>query len=287
MDACHEELRDREVSLRVSLPARPAELVADRARLIQVICNLVGNAAKYTPSGGKIDLTVTVKENTLELSVKDNGIGIPAGRLTEIFDLFAQVDRSGERGGGLGIGLTLVRQIAMLHGGNIEARSEGVGRGSEFLLTLPIVPVPQGVAVHAPPAESVSAPRRILVVDDNRDAVESLVILLELSGHEVHKALDGASAITIAEAVRPEVVLLDLGMPNVSGYDVARYIREQPWGQPAYLVALSGWGQAEDRLRTQAAGFDAHLVKPVAPETLNRLLGAMRSRASEPTAPAV
>jgi PAS domain S-box-containing protein len=284
VDACREELQGRGVQLHVSLPAEPAELVADRARLIQVLCNLITNAAKYTPPGGKIELKAASEDGVLTVSVKDNGIGIPRERLTDIFDLFAQVDRSGDRSGGLGIGLTLVRQIAALHGGTIEARSEGIGQGSEFVLTLPVVaataasPAPTSVSASGPAA----MPRRVLIVDDNADAAESLATLLQIAGHDVHYALDGEAAIALAEQVRPDVALLDLGMPKVSGYEVARRIREQPWGKHIHLVALSGWGQAAERLRTQAAGFDVHLVKPVAPEVLNRLLDTMSDRPGQP-----
>jgi PAS domain S-box-containing protein len=278
VDACREDLQDRGVNLRVSVPSGPTELVADRARLIQVLCNLITNAAKYTHSGGQIELTAAVSDRTLVLSVKDDGIGIPPDRLTDIFDLFAQVDRSGEREGGLGIGLTLVRQIAALHGGTIEARSEGIGHGSEFILTVPIVATAAPPPAKGPVSGPAAAPRRILVVDDNPDAVESLAILLQIAGHDVHKAFDGEAAIALARQVRPDVVLLDLGMPRVSGYEVARRIREQPWGKQVYLVALSGWGQPDEKLRTKEAGFDVHLVKPVAPEDLNRLLSTMTDR---------
>lgn len=285
VDACHEELQERGVSLRVGLPTEPTELVADRARLIQVLWNLINNAAKYTPSGGKIELTAMVSDCTLVLSVRDNGIGIPPDKLTDIFDLFAQVDRSGEREGGLGIGLTLVRQIVTLHGGSIEARSEGIGRGSEFIVTLPVVTTAAPAPATGPVSGPAAAPRRILVVDDNQDAVESLAVLLQIAGHDVHKALDGEAAIALAQQVRPDVVLLDLGMPKVSGYEVARRIREHPWGKQMILVALSGWGQADERIRTQAAGFDAHLVKPVAPEALNQLLATTPARSRESAAP--
>jgi PAS domain S-box-containing protein len=283
VDACHEELRDRGVHLHVSLPTEPIDLVADRARLIQVLCNLLANAGKYTPSGGKVDLTAKARDGTLVLSVKDSGIGIPPDKLTDIFDLFAQVDRSGEREGGLGIGLTLVREIATLHGGTIEARSEGIGHGSDFILTLPVVTTAAAPAKGAV-SGAAAAPRRILVVDDNPDAVESLALLLQIAGHQVHKACDGEAAIALAQQVRPEVVLLDLGMPTVSGYEVAQRIREQPWGKQTFLVALSGWGQAEERVRTREAGFDAHLVKPVAPEALNKLLATTTARPRESAA---
>jgi CheY-like chemotaxis protein len=251
-----------------------------------LLCNLLSNATKYTPAGGRIELKATTNGGTLTLSVTDNGIGIPRERLGDIFDLFAQVDRSGERTGGLGIGLTLVRQIATLHQGGIEALSEGVGHGSQFILTLPVAPA--GAATPAPAPRSASGradkPRRILVVDDNRDAAESLMTLLEIAGHDVRFTLDGEAAIAIAERFRPDVMILDLGMPTVSGYDVARRIHDRPWGKQVYLVALSGWGQEDERLRTRAAGFHAHFVKPIAPEALSRALEAS-STGREPLPP--
>ena len=275
VDDCRDELRAKGHRLRTSMPEEPIVLLADRARLVQVLCNLLGNAAKYTPAGGGIALTVTAVNDVLHLSVKDDGIGIPREKLTEIFELFARVERSFERQGGLGIGLTLVRQLVELHGGTIEARSAGLGHGSEFVLMLPVV-----AAVAALPAASdetgpASTPRRVLVADDNRDAVESLRLVLEAGGHEVHTAFDGEAAFGCAEAVVPDVVLLDIGMPKTNGYEVARRIREHPWGKSIYLVALTGWGQEDDRRRSREAGFDAHLVKPVAPETIDRVLATM------------
>ena len=278
LEASHEELHDRGIRLLLHMPAQPVELLADRARLIQLLCNLLSNAAKYTPTGGQIELTVAARGGTMTLSVKDNGIGIPSDKLTEIFELFAQVERPGGRAGGLGIGLTLVRQIAILHGGSIEARSAGIGHGSEFILTLPVVAASAAgpVALAAPgPA---AAPRRILVVDDNRDAAESLTVLLQIAGHDVEFVLDGEAAIELAEQTRPEVVFLDLGMPIVNGYEVARRIRALPWGKRTHLVALSGWGQADERMRTKAAGFHSHLVKPVAPEAISRLLESLSAQ---------
>ncbi len=278
LEASHEELHDRGIRLLLHMPAQPVELLADRARLIQLLCNLLSNAAKYTPTGGQIELTVAARGDTMTLSVKDNGIGIPSDKLTEIFELFAQVERPGGRAGGLGIGLTLVRQIVILHGGSIEARSAGIGLGSEFILTLPVVAASTAgpVALSAPgPA---AAPRRILVVDDNRDAAESLTVLLQIAGHDVEFVLDGEAAIALAERTRPDVVFLDLGMPIVNGYDVARRIRALPWGKRTHLVALSGWGQADERMRTKAAGFHSHLVKPVAPEAISRLLESLSAQ---------
>jgi len=273
VDACQDEVRARGHALEVTGPGRPVELLADRARLIQALSNLLSNAAKYTPTGGRIALVARATDDTLELRVKDNGIGIPPGKLREIFELFAQVDRSLERQGGLGIGLTLTRQLIELHGGTIEAKSDGVGYGSEFVLRLPIAAATAPRAHATAPAEAATAERlRILVADDNPDAVESLALLLSLAGHEVHTAFDGEQAAALAAEAKPDVALLDIGMPRLNGYDAARRIRARPETRRTFLVAVTGWGQEDDRRRATEAGFDAHLVKPVSPEALNQLL---------------
>ncbi len=276
VDACRDELEAKGQTLRRVIPADPVELDADRERLVQVLCNLIGNAAKYTPPGGEIDLTVAVAANgTLEIAVKDNGVGIPAEKLTEIFELFVRVDHSLERQGGLGIGLTLVRQLVELHGGTVEARSKGLGRGSEFVLSLPIVAGRSAAGAPLSQPLPAAAPLRIVLADDNRDAVESLELLLRIAGHDVHTVFDGAAAIGAVETLRPHVALLDIGMPNANGYEVARRIRAHAWGEDVYLVALTGWGQDADKRRAREAGFDAHLVKPVPPETLDELLATI------------
>jgi CheY-like chemotaxis protein len=211
-----------------------------------------------------------------EMSVKDDGVGIPPERLTQIFDLFVRVDQSLERQGGLGIGLTLARQIVELHGGTIEARSRGVGRGSEFIVRLPVVATGR-TAVVAPSGNGNASvvPRRVLIADDNEDAAESLAMLLKFEGHEVHTAFDGEAALRSAEAIRPDVALIDIGMPKANGYQVAQRIRENAWGDRIFLVALTGWGQESDRQRAKEAGFDLHLLKPVSPETIEELLGTL------------
>ncbi len=280
VDACRDEIQAKGHRLSVHLPAAPVGLEADRERLVQVLCNLIGNAAKYTPSGGAIDLRVTVAGDALVISVIDDGIGIPAGKLAEIFDLFARVDNSLERQGGLGIGLTLARQLVELHGGTIDARSRGLGQGSEFILTLPVVASDATEAATAPEPGPTCAPLRIVVADDNEDAVESLVLLLKIAGHEVHGVHDGQAAIDALEKLRPHVALVDIGMPGANGYEVARHVRGQAWGKQVYLVALTGWGQQTDKLRAQEAGFDTHLVKPVPPETLDRLLATVSASRS-------
>jgi two-component system CheB/CheR fusion protein len=278
VDACSDEIRARGHRLELNLPVAPVELQADRERLVQILCNLIGNAAKYTPAGGKLDLAVSVvPPATLEVSIKDDGIGIPAGKLTKIFDLFARVDDSLEGQGGLGIGLTLVRQIAELHGGTIEARSNGAGHGSEFILRLPVVVASAVPTATAPEPGQECSPLRILVADDNEDAAESLMLLLQLAGHDVHVVFDGEAAVAAAARLRPDVALLDIGMPRGNGYEVARRIRSQPWGAEIHLVALTGWGQQADKRHAEEAGFDVHLIKPVSPEALERLLASVGS----------
>jgi PAS domain S-box-containing protein len=284
VDVCRDEIEARGHSLRVIVPKQRTEVEADGARLIQVLHNLLVNAAKYTPLGGKIELTVTAHDGILTVSVRDNGIGISREKLSEVFELFVQVDRSSDREGGLGIGLTLVRQLVNLHGGSIEARSQGVGRGSEFVLRLPVVVA--GITSTTNPASSPAAsPRRILVADDNHDAVESLAVLLEEAGHVVYKAFDGESAIAYAQQARPEVALLDIGMPKGNGYEVARRIREHPWGKQVFLVALTGWGKEGDKQHARQAGFDIHVVKPVDPVALNRLIASIGDVSSESSSP--
>ena len=280
LDACRDELQAKGHELRVETPAGHVELEADRERLVQILCNLLGNAIRYTPANGRIGLEVVARDHTLEIAVRDDGVGIPPGKLEEIFDLFARIDRSFERQGGLGIGLTLVRQLVELHGGTIEARSGGVGHGSEFVLRLPIVVSAAPAPVPAVELAPVSAPLRILVADDNEDAVEGLALVLELRGHAVQTAFDGEQAMAIFEQHRPDVALLDIGMPLADGYEVARAIRAHPWGTTTYLIALTGWGQRSDRARAQEAGFDAHLVKPVPQHALDRLLAEFAAAAA-------
>jgi CheY-like chemotaxis protein len=276
IEACREDLAAKGHRLRTDLPPRALEIEADRDRLVQVLCNLLGNAAKYTPPGGHIDLAVGAgDERTLVISVKDDGVGIPSGKLGEIFDLFARVEQALDRQGGLGVGLTLARQLVELHGGTIEPRSPGIGRGSEFVVRLPVIaplvqPAATVVDVHA-----AATPLRIVVADDNEDAAESLAALLEMTGHDVHVAFDGEAAVTAIQQIRPDVALLDIGMPKLNGYEVARRIRGDVNAPRTYLVAITGWGQDSDRQRAEDAGFDAHLVKPVPPDVVQRLLATI------------
>ncbi len=272
LDASAHEIAARGHDLRVSMPTGMIELEADRARMAQVFGNLILNAAKYTPAPGRIEVGAVVKRGFVEATVRDNGIGIPSDKLTEIFDLFARVDHSLERQGGLGIGLTLARQLMELHGGTIEARSEGIGHGSEFVIRIPILTAPRLRAPVEAPLEAPKTARRILVADDNPDAVDSLVLLLQTAGHEVHGVYDGASAVAAVRAFQPDIVLLDIGMPKLNGYEAARQIRLDPWGRSLFLVALTGWGQGNDRALAREAGFDLHLVKPVDPKLLFRVL---------------
>ena len=274
VDACRPLADAAGHAITVVLPPAPIQLSADPVRLAQVFGNLLNNACKYTQRGGRISAVLARRGDEAFVTVSDTGEGIPPDRLHSIFDMFMQVDAVRERSqGGLGIGLTLVRRLVEMHGGTVEARSAGVGHGSEFVVRLPIV-VEARSAAEPRPAPAVLAPRRILVVDDNRDAASSLAMLLELDGHSIVTAHDGPSAYSAAETHRPDVTLLDIGLPGMDGYEVSRRIRQQPWGRAMTLVALTGWGQAEDRLRTRAAGFDAHLVKPVNYADLMELLGS-------------
>jgi len=263
------------------MPNETILLDGDATRLSQVVSNLLNNAAKYTPPGGRIRLTVAMDgDSAAVLTVSDNGIGIPPAMLAQVFEIFTQVDRRLEKTtGGLGIGLSLVKGLVEMHGGTITAQSEGEGRGSEFTVRLPLAVMPI-TPKDAPslPAVPASVPRhRILVVDDNIDAADSLGQLLELLGHEVRTAYDGETGVDTAEAFRPNVVLMDLGMPRVNGFEAARRIRQQAWGSKMALVALTGWGQSDDRQKSADAGFDHHLVKPVEAVTLMQLLDRLRA----------
>ena len=267
--------------LRLDVAEEPMRVFGDPLRLTQAVGNVLSNAAKYTENGGQISLVARQVAGTVEIRVRDTGIGIPLGLQPMIFDMFTQLHlHTGHTQSGLGIGLALVRKLLDMHGGTVTAFSEGNGRGSEFLITLPVISNEIGAANgHAAPQalgpEIESLPqvrRRILVADDNSDALESLATLLELGGHEVFSAANGALALESAERHLPEVALLDIGMPKLDGYEVARRIRAQPWGRRITLVALTGWGQESDRRRSGEAGFDSHLVKPLDLDKLTALL---------------
>jgi PAS domain S-box-containing protein len=262
----------------VSLPAGPVWLRADPARLAQVFGNLFNNASRYSPAGATITVSARAEADDVVVSVRDNGIGIPPDKLEEIFDMFMQLDRThAQAQGGLGIGLTLAKRLVQMHGGTIEARSEGAGLGSEFLVRLPVVKAP---AASAQPARGPldAAARRVLVVDDNADAAMSLAMLLQIAGNETHVVHDGLAALDAAREFRPNVMLLDIGMPKLDGYEVCRRLRSQPWGAEIFVIALTGWGQEDDRRKSAAAGFDGHLVKPIEPEMLSNLLATLPAR---------
>jgi signal transduction histidine kinase/CheY-like chemotaxis protein len=263
--------------LAVTTSSMPIYVDADLTRLAQVFSNILNNAAKYTERGGEIALIVERNDNEAVVSVRDNGIGIPPEMLHKVFEPFTQVDRSLERSkSGLGIGLTLVKRLVEMHGGSIDARSGGQRMGSEFVVRLPIMLVMASEAVVGDVSPTMqSAGRRILVVDDNRDSAQTLARLLEIIGHEARTAHDGGEAVATAGAYHPEVIMLDIGLPVMNGYEVARTIRRHPWGTDIVIVALTGWGQMEDRKRSKEAGIDHHLVKPVEPQALIDLLSRM------------
>lgn len=250
--------------LSVTLPPQAIYLDGDPVRLTQVVSNLLNNACKFAGRHGHIQLTVERRDKQVAITVKDNGIGIPPYMLEPIFDMFLQVDQSLERSqSGLGIGLTLAKRLVELHGGNIKALSEGIGKGSEFIVSLPIT-----IDQIAPPATMSSAKEtspgaRILIVDDNRDSAKSLAEVLTLSGNETFVVHDGEEAVAAAEQQRPDVILLDIGLPKLNGFDACRRIRENPWADRVLIIALTGWGQEEYRRKSAEAGFDRHLVKPV------------------------
>ncbi len=260
--------------LKLTLPEDRLVIEADATRLVQVFSNLLNNAAKFTRRGGHIELGLRREGANAVAFVRDDGEGIAPEMLLRVFDMFTQVDRSHTRGGGgLGIGLTLVKHMVELHGGTVEARSAGPGRGSEFIVTLPLAASPLDLpAVEGPLAVEPVQRKKVLVADDNEDASESLSMALTLSGHETRVANDGEQAFALAREFQPDVMLLDIAMPLLDGHGLARRIRAQPWGRGMMLIAISGWGQAEDARKSREAGFDHHLVKPVEFENVNRLL---------------
>jgi PAS domain S-box-containing protein len=263
----------RQHSLRVEMPQGPLPVEGDLVRLVQVLANLLNNAAKYTPEGGRIELLVERADGQAVLRVRDNGMGIPREILPRLFDLFTQSDRTLDRSeGGLGIGLTLVRRLAEMHGGTVEATSEGQGKGSEFIVRLPLAKAPAKAPAAAPAAPAQAQRRRVLAVDDNHDSAKTMTRLLQALGHEVRTAHDGAGALREAEAFAPEIVLLDIGLPGMDGFEVARRLRASRSFDDTVLIALTGYGSPEDRAQSREAGFNAHLVKPVDLEALKQLL---------------
>ncbi|HEU4688364.1 MAG TPA: ATP-binding protein, partial [Vicinamibacterales bacterium] len=294
----------RQQQLFVTLPKTPVYVTGDPTRLAQIVGNLLNNASKFTHCGGHIFLTVERDDEAgsatgdvpqdgpphVLIRVRDTGRGIAADQLSRIFDLFGQVDTTLERStDGLGIGLTLVRALAHMHGGTVDANSAGLDCGSEFIVRLPMLvetPIEAAAPIVREPAVAL-APLRILVVDDNRDAADMLATLLRLDGHDTQAVHDGRDAVDATLKSRPDLVLLDIGLPRLSGYDVARIIREQgTHADCPFLVAVTGWGQTEDRRRTQEAGFDAHLVKPVSEVALRALVANVGSRIQQREMPA-
>jgi signal transduction histidine kinase len=278
-------IQERGHQFTCEIPDGTLRVDADPLRLTQAFGNVLGNAAKYTERGGRISLGVCRQGSEVEIQVRDNGIGIPAEVLPRIFDLFTQLDgRSDHPHSGLGIGLALVRRLLQMHGGTIAAHSEGAGLGSEFVIRLPLLlEATQSGDGRASTATEDAPPvrRRILVADDNADALQTLATVLELGGHEVFSAANGSLALESAERHLPEVALLDIGMPLLDGYEVARRIRAQAWGKRITLVALTGWGQDSDRRRSQEAGFDSHLVKPLDLAKLTQLLSRLPAPAAD------
>jgi CheY-like chemotaxis protein len=273
-------IEQRRHRLDVSIPHDPIYVDADAVRLSQVFANLLNNAAKYTDDGGHLWLIVRRNETSVTVAVRDSGIGIPPDMLPKVFDLFMQVDASYSRSrGGLGIGLTLARDLVRMHGGSIEAKSGGIGAGSEFVVSLPVLTDGEASAEpHRGDEPEARIEERILLVEDDPDASESLRLVLTMMGADVCTASSGPAALKVLGSYQPTVVVLDIGMPGMDGYEVARRIRAQTHGAKLTIVALSGWGQEEDRRRSREAGIDYHLVKPVDVSALQELLTTAGSR---------
>jgi len=269
-------LESRQQHLTIALPEEALVVEADTTRLAQVFANLLNNGAKYSDAGAEIRINATREDARVSVRVRDHGIGIPRDMLERIFDMFTQVDRpQSSPHDGLGVGLTLVKRLVELHSGSVYAESDGPGLGSCFTVRLHLASAPQTEAdrlpsPREPPQGALRA--RILVADDNHDGAQSLALMLGMEGHDVRTASDGLEALRVAEEFRPQLVLLDIGMPKLDGYETARRLRERPWSRGTRLFALTGWGEEEDRERARRAGFDRHLVKPVDPELLSRLL---------------
>jgi signal transduction histidine kinase/CheY-like chemotaxis protein len=287
LETCRPLADAAEHELRIALPTEPISLHADPARLAQVFGNLLTNACKFTERRGLIELSAEVlpgepsgerpTDREIVVKIRDSGVGIPPEMLGKVFEMFAQVDRSLERSrGGLGIGLTLVKRLVELHGGVVTAHSEGPGTGSEFTVRLPVA---TGAGMQKipgfDPEPATATSRRILIVDDNEDAASSLETLLKIGGNATLIAHDGQQALRSAAAFRPDIVLLDIGMPGMSGYATCRAMRERPWGKDILIAALTGWGQDEDRRKSKEAGFDAHMVKPVDYAAVVKLLASL------------
>ena len=273
----------KQQTLDVQLHSDGQLLDVDPIRISQIIANLVGNAAKYTDPGGRISLATRIEDDWFVVEVSDNGIGIPPDKLEEVFEMLSQVQETSARNeGGLGIGLALVKGLVQLHGGSVSAHSEGPGRGSRFTVRLPTAR--ESAEAEEPSDTTPARPGRckVLVADDNRDAAESLAMLLGMMGHDVRVAFDGTSALSMARTFRPDLAFLDIGMPRMTGYEVASCLRKESWSDDLMLVAATGWGDAEARRKSKEAGFDSHLTKPVGPEEVQTLLTRAAERKSAP-----
>jgi CheY-like chemotaxis protein/two-component sensor histidine kinase len=270
----------RQHALTSSIPDAPVCVNGDTVRLEQVISNLLENAIKYTNPGGRISVALAAEGGDAVLSVADNGIGLEPGAHERIFELFTQVDRSLARtGGGLGLGLTVVRRVLEMHGGRIEAHSAGLGTGTEFVVRIPLLPssrLPKQNEGHAHAAAAELRTRRVLIVDDNVDSAESMALLVRLWGHEVHVVHDATAALDRIDDFKPEAALVDIGLPGMNGYELARRLRAASNGSNLQLIAMTGYGRAEDRAAAREAGFDVHLVKPAEPDELERVLAKGR-----------
>jgi CheY-like chemotaxis protein len=271
-------------TLDVHLPDQSLVVHGDATRVAQIVSNLLNNAARYTPHGGRIELSAGAQDGEAVISVKDTGVGIPPESLSKVFEMFTQIGRGAQRSqGGLGIGLALVKRLVELHGGTVEATSQGTGQGSTFVVRLPLVQDGEEQEQSPPDehASEASCAFRVLVVDDNVDAAESLAALLQLEGHDTRIAHDGDTALRIAAEFRPRVVFLDIGMPGKDGYQVARELRAQEATRDAVLVALTGWGAQEDRARSRDAGFDHHLTKPAGLAAVESVLAQIAAREAQ------
>jgi len=284
-ESCQSLVDSREHTIELHSSGGPVYVEADSTRIVQVIVNLLTNAAKFTRRGGHITVAVEREDDDAIVRVRDNGTGVPAASLDSIFGLFVQGKQSLDRAeGGLGIGLTMVRRLVEMHGGTVSAFSDGEDRGSEFVVRLPVTEQRAAVIESTARATSVVAARRlrVLAVDDNKDFAMTLAMLLEMAGHEVRTANDGVTAHEVATEFRPDIVLLDIGLPGMNGYDLAGRLRRTPQLAGLTLIALTGYGQVEDRQQVTEAGFDGHLVKPIEPAELLALIDRLRSRADAP-----
>lgn len=280
MELCSAPAAARNIRIELAMPDEEVTLHADYARVVQIVANILSNAVKFTPVDGYISVRALVENSCLKIYIKDTGIGLEPAALERIFSMFEQSrPPSGQITSGLGIGLSLSRQFAQMHGGSVKATSEGLGKGSEFTVTLPVISADKPAAQpHQDTTPALAARRpKVLVVDDNRDAADSLQALFEMENCTVATAYDGFEAVQAVAASMPELIVMDLGMPSMDGYEAARRIRSQPGSQNVLMIALTGWGQSDARQRTMEAGFDHHLIKPVNFDEIKRLASAQLS----------